>query len=890
MKSIEKIIVVLIVCSVIFGAMPVSGYAKEKKVSNLPGPDTYAPGEVIVKLKSGSSDAEISKIISKYNAKTAKKILKDNKKRDKLAEKSLKKFGIERIYILEVSESSDINKLVNKLNNNPDVEYAEPNYIVHIDTNPNDTFFSNLWGLHNTGQTGGTVDADIDAPEAWEIQTGSSDVVIAVIDSGVDYLHPDLERNIWTNPGETPDDGLDNDNNGYTDDVHGYDFVSDDGAPLDGYGHGTHVAGTIGAVGNNDLGIVGVNWNVAIMPIRFLGNTGSGTTTDGISSIIYAIDNGADILSNSWGGGSYSSGMKDTISAANDAGILFVAAAGNADSNNDNNPHYPSSYYVPNVVAVAATDNNDGKPSFSNYGLKSVDLGAPGAIIYSTVPTEGGSLSDPSGYKNLSGTSMATPHVAGVAGLIKAQFPQYSSDEIKARLLESVDNIPSLNGITVTGGRLNAKNSLIIAPLSVLFYDDMETAGGWTHSGSGDNWESGTPLSGPGSAKSGTNVWATKLNGDYAINNMDARLTSPSIDLSIVSSANLTFYHHYDMESTTDGSIGYDGGILEASGDGGSSWTRITPVGGYPTDISTRYNNPLGGGSAYSHYSGAGWHYAVFDMSNYVGSSDAKIQFRFATDSSVNDYPGWYIDDVTVLGELIEPNIAPVALDDSYNVNEDTALAPAIGVLDNDTDADNDVLSAVLVAVPSNGALTLISDGSFTYIPAANFNGADNFTYKAKDSKNAESSPATVTITVNPVNDIPVALDDSYSVNEDTSLDVPAAGVLSNDTDADNDALSAELVAVPSNGTLTLNSNGSFTYTPVASFNGADSFTYKANDGMEDSNIAIVTILVNAINNVPVAVDDSYNVNEDTHLEVSAATGVLDNDTDADNDALSAVL
>lgn len=341
-----------------------------------------------------------------------------------------------------------------------DVVYAEPNYIVHVDLIPNDPDFSKLWGLHNTGQTGGTADADIDGPEAWDIQTGSNDVLIAVIDTGVDYNHVDLANNMWVNPGEIPDNGVDDDVNGFIDDVRGWDFYNNDNDPFDDHGHGTHVSGTIGAVGNSGVGVVGVNWNVKIIPIKFLSSGGSGTTAGATDAIRYATKMGVYVTSNSWGGGGYSQALKDAIVEANYAGILFVAAAGNSNSDNDATPHYPSSYDVPNVVAVAATDHNDQRASFSNYGATSVDLGAPGVDVFSTVPTGSCSLCDPSGYKYLSGTSMATPHVSGVVGLIKAQFPALTSDDIKSRLLGTVDPIPSLVGITVTGGRVNAYNSL----------------------------------------------------------------------------------------------------------------------------------------------------------------------------------------------------------------------------------------------------------------------------------------------------------------------------------------------------------------------------------------------------------------------------------------------
>lgn len=270
----------------------------------------------------------------------------------------------------------------------PDVEHAEPNYLVYANiAPPDDTHFNRLWGLHNTGQnvngTSGTDDADIDAPEAWDVTTGSSAVVVAVIDSGVDVNHPDLAANIWTNPGEIAGNGIDDDENGYVDDVNGWDFFINDNDPRDANGHGTHVAGTIAAAGNNAAGVTGVSWSAQIMALRFLDAWGGGTTANAIAAIEYADAMGADIINNSWGGGAYSQFLKDAIDACN---ALVVCAAGNSGSNNDSIPHYPSSYSSANIIAVAAGDQDDNRAYFSNYGLLSVDVAAPGTNVYSTAP------------------------------------------------------------------------------------------------------------------------------------------------------------------------------------------------------------------------------------------------------------------------------------------------------------------------------------------------------------------------------------------------------------------------------------------------------------------------------------------------------------------------
>ena len=330
------------------------------------------------------------------------------------------------------------------------VRVAEPDFQIQVTASeePNDAFFGALWGLHNTGQAGGTDDADIDALEAWSVTTGSNATVVAVIDTGVDYSHQDLATNIWVNQAEIPGNEIDDDFNGYVDDVHGYDFVNDDGDPMDDNGHGTHVAGTIGAIDNNGLGVVGVSPNVQIMALKFLNADGSGYLSDAIKAIDYAVANGAVISNNSWSGGGYSQTLYEAIANAGSVGHIFVAAAGNATSNNDSSPAYPASYELDNIISVAATDRNDALASFSNYGATTVDLAAPGVSILSTTPGDS--------YSTYSGTSMATPHVAGVVALVRSQHPDWSYTQVVDQVLSSVDPIDSLEGLTVTGGRLNA--------------------------------------------------------------------------------------------------------------------------------------------------------------------------------------------------------------------------------------------------------------------------------------------------------------------------------------------------------------------------------------------------------------------------------------------------
>jgi len=351
------------------------------------------------------------------------------------------------------------------------VEYAQPNYQISLDDpsaatladalyrsptgQPNDPQFGQQWALNNLGQDGGKERADIDALKAWLKTRGSDKVVVAVLDTGVDYTHSDLITNMWIRPDSVPeyvDDEL-----GSIDDIHGFDADANAGDPMDDNGHGTHCAGIIGAEGDNGVGIAGINWNVKIMPLKFLGRGGFGSTKNAIESINYAIDrkkHGVNIrvINASWGSTQYSRALEDAIRAAGDEGILFVAAAGNSSSDNDKRAHYPSNYNLPNVISVAALDRTDTLASFSNFGAKTVHIAAPGRDILSTW------LGDV--YRDASGTSMAAPQVSGVAALILASESRISVGKLRERILSSVDKISTLDGKVASGGRLNAAKAL----------------------------------------------------------------------------------------------------------------------------------------------------------------------------------------------------------------------------------------------------------------------------------------------------------------------------------------------------------------------------------------------------------------------------------------------
>jgi serine protease len=361
-----------------------------------------------------------------------------------------------KLLLVNLAPGQDTKAMQRLMSLDSRVEYAELNYKYYLNDDPPQNIPNDLqpslWGLNNTGQNGGKPDADIDAPEAWAIHTGRHDApIIALIDTGVDYNHPDLKDNLWTNPGEIPGNGIDDDGNGVVDDVHGYNAFEQTGDPMDGHSHGSHCAGTIAGVGNNGQGVVGVNQRANLMAVKIFNNSGSTNAAAIVRGINYATKMGARITSNSWGGGAASQAIYD---AFNTSPALHIMAAGNDGTDNDKSPHYPSSYDLANNVAVAASDRNDQRASFSCYGEKSVDIAAPGKDIFSTIP--GGK------YGTKSGTSMATPHVTGVAGLVVSMNPELSNDEIKARLYDGADKLPNWQGVVAGGRRLNAYGALTV--------------------------------------------------------------------------------------------------------------------------------------------------------------------------------------------------------------------------------------------------------------------------------------------------------------------------------------------------------------------------------------------------------------------------------------------
>jgi subtilisin family serine protease len=737
--------------------------------------------------------------------------------------------GREPVRLVELSGGADEAAELARLRAHPDVEAAEPNYERRIrQTFPNDPDFGSLWGLHNTGQSGGVADADIDAPEAWDLRTDASSVVVAVLDSGVEFGHPDLTDNRWVNPGETPGDGVDNDGNGRIDDVNGWDFLNNDNIPNDANGHGTHVAGTIGARGGNATAVAGVCWQVQIMALRFANSQGVGSDSNIIAAFNYARVlktrpvNPVNLvaINNSWGGGGYNQLMVDAMQACSDAGILMPCAAGNDALDNDVIPSYPANYAIPGVISVGASTRGDQLAAgFSCFGATTVHLFAPGAAILSTYP--------PGGTATLNGTSMATPHVTGAIALVAAHYPAETMAQIRGRILYNVDRVPAFADLCITQGRLNVFRALSApadttapaaivlagsdptfsavtlswdapgddgaagtavlyelrwsadpitagnfhlaqlsaeAPLpaaggtpqtarlhalpesSKIYYfairaiDELGNAGPLsnvvalaTAAASVDPFADGFPAATLDSAKwTAEAPWAlfdvagrprvasTDASGADYDDDLDCVLDSAPFSLVDKRDAVVAFVHRHEIE------FFYDVGEVYASGDGGSTWTRLR-----------RYT-----GDQAAFASSGRLRLDAFD-----GLPDVRLRFRFISDflnptpPGPGNFDGWEIDDVVVSAHLIS-NVPPVAIDQSVSVVRDVPQAITLS----GSDANADALVFDAPSAPANGVLSG-TPPDLTYTPNAGYTGPDSFTFTVSDPYST-SAAGTVTITV----------------------------------------------------------------------------------------------------------------------------------------------
>ena len=497
MRKLQILILALIFCFIAVAPLTrVSAVKRSRKNT------AYAPGEIIVKLKEGaqqlqfatSSERETAIALMTKSEPRARAVepivqVKTNKRLEQL----ISERGLDRTFLLKLDPDTDIESAISELRSRDDVEYAEPNYRVTLGSIiPNDPRFFDQWGLKNFGFSVNdifyTIDADIKVAEAWDITTGSPDVIVAVTDTGVDINHPDLQQNIYTNPLEIPDNKIDDDHNGYVDDVHGFNVADMNGDVTDIVGHGTQVSGIIAAQADNNVGIAGVTQS-KILPVRFFRKTGpnpgeyDATVTEAARALIYSVAAGASIINASWRS-LFSSdsvnedqrlALEDAVNVTNDAGVLLVSIPGNDGFNNDFVKVYPGAFGLPNQLVVAASDYNDGIwhssfPPFdirSGFGPKSVEVAAPGVAIISTAAHGNCTLcvnaNDPDDwYAKSDGTSLAAAFVSGVAALVKSKYPDDNALYLKRRITDGADLRENLLPYVKSGARLNAFGALTV--------------------------------------------------------------------------------------------------------------------------------------------------------------------------------------------------------------------------------------------------------------------------------------------------------------------------------------------------------------------------------------------------------------------------------------------
>ena len=700
------------------------------QASSLAYVNEYEPGTVLIKFKAGTSAVTKASVAASIGGKSihSYKIVP----------------GLEIIKAL----GEEVPSIIEKISKNPNVEYAEPNYKVKaLGTHPNDTYWAELWGM-----------LAIDAPTAWDTTIGNSDNVIAVIDTGVDYTHPDLTANIWTNPGEIAGNGIDDDGNGYVDDVHGYDFLNYDSNPIDDdHYHGTHVAGTIGAIGDNSIGVVGVNWNCKIMALKFLGPDG-GYTDDAILALEYAVNNGAKLSNNSWGGGGFSQSLYDAIANAGSSGHIFIAAAGNGGDDglgddNDLIPHYPSSYELDNIISVASTDSSNNLSGFSNYGLISVDLAAPGSNILSSVPLRYVAQYD--GYHPLSGTSMATPHVTGAIALLLAKNSLLTTGELKSAIFDSVTQLEALNGKVSTGGLLNVSEAInsvdnpinnpptasytyTISDLTVVFADASTDTDGsiaswlWDFTSDGiiDSAEQNPQHTFASAGTYTVSLTVTDNDGESSTVEQTVTVTEPTpvttISVSdldgVVDSDDGKFWYAEVTVSVNGGSEAVTVGGIWSDGSVGSC-TTIAEVCSLLSRKSRKDSMT----------------FTVTNLSNGVDEYDPN-----ANSDNDGDSDGTVIV-ISRDGSIPGANTNPIAENDTVTTTVGNAVT--INVLNNDRDDDGDNLTVTSVAGAENGTVTYSSE-TVTYTPSSTFIGQDSFEYTISDGRGCIAT-ATVNVTVN---------------------------------------------------------------------------------------------------------------------------------------------
>lgn len=814
----------------------------------------------------------------------------------------------------------------------PGVDYVEPNFALSItDKFPTDPDFSDLYGLHNTGQTGGSPDADIDAPAAWDASTGDASLIVGVIDTGIDYTHQDLAANIWTNPGEVAGDGIDNDANGYVDDIHGWDWADNDADPMDDEGHGTHVSGTIGAVGNNGVGVAGVNWNVQLMALKFIGSGGYGSTAGAIEAIDYSTDMhkagiNVRLTNNSWGGSGNSRSLELAITENGNEGLLFVVAAGNSGDNIDTSPDYPPSFDLDNMISVAATNSHDQLAGFSNYGVNTVHLGAPGVGILSTTPQNN--------YGSSSGTSMASPHVAGAVALAWSTNPSASASAVKAALVDGVDPISALNGKTKSGGRLNVRGAIDrlntdntpptttgIANLTVDEDDPSSSIDLWRAFSDAENSDgeliySVTQVEVPalfaavqvneGSPDQllidyapdafGTSiitVRATDLGGLFVETTFSVSILSVNDPPTMDPLANRAV--NEDSGSTTLNLTGISSGASNESQTLSVTATSSDPsIVPHPTVnyVSANATGTLTISPVQNAFGTVTITVRIQDNGGTANGGDDTTELSFTlTVNSVNDAPtlNAISDPAAILEDAAEQSVSISGISAGPSNESQQVISVTASAI------DPTLFSQITVSYTSPNAT-----GTVRYTPAPNANGTTTIIVTVRDNGGTDrggvdSTSQSFNVTITPVNDgPPTATSVTLNLNEDARSSVQLPGSVGVDL---NEILTATVVTLPSRGKLYQTPDGLtlgdlFTSgnTPVT--NGSrrvvfvpetdesnspyTSFQFKVNDGTFDSAVATLTLNVISVNDPPTfsSIADPAPIDEDSPLQQLAILGI----------------
>ena len=820
----------------------------------------HAPGEFLVRYRPGLAPAARDAVRARAGAALAR-VLGGRKGSP--------------LHLLRFPPGSDETAALKKLAADPAVLYAEPNYRWRkLDTLPNDPRFGELWGLRNTGQSGGTPGADLSAPSAWDLSTGAATKVVAVLDTGLDYTHPDLAANVWINPAEIPADGLDNDGNGFVDDLRGWDFAGDgaspaegaqDSDPIDDDGHGTHVAGTIGAVGNNGIGVAGVAWTVRLMALRFLSPSG-GWTSDAVAAYDYVATmklRGVDIVAvnNSWGGGPFSQALLDAIEEARGLGILSVCASGNDGLNNDEVPHFPAGYDTPGVISVGASNRFEQVPVFSNFGVETVDLFAPGVAVLSTYPTYLTSSVGTPGYDVLNGTSMAAPHVSGAVALLAARFPGIGPAEARARLLYNVDARDGYAGRCLTRGRLNVRRALedvdatapgapdgLSAPGDQVSYSAARLQ--WTASGD----------DGPAGRASAYEVRYSTSPISEATFASAARAEAPPLPLDAGTSQSMRV-------CGLDSSTTYYFAIRAYDNVGNAS--PLSAV------VSARTRAESTATVVFQDdFSGAG---SAFDAARWVEQPATSAWARRNDGGSLraSDSAGNYGDNLDISLRTARIDLSGfVDATLSFQHRYDFELGFDFGFIHVSTDGGTTWrwLSQYTSTRAAYAAVERVCLADYDGLPDVRI----RFRVVTDGSVVADGwhiDDVRVLARTLPLNTAPTAAPKTVSTPEDVAAAITLTG-----SDPEGDPLSFAVATGPSHGVLT-GTPPSLTYTPGPDFNGADSFTVTASDGFLTGAAAVVSITVTPANDAPAATPQALSTAEDTPLGITLAG------TDVDGDA-----